>query len=118
MIEIFFGFLAGIVSSLGMGGGALLIYLLTTFLNIDQHISQGINLLFFIPTSLASIFMNLKNHNIKIRIWIMVCFFGVIGAIIGSKIAVLINVFILKKLFGIFLIIVGIIEIYNFFKRR
>ena len=36
-MEIVFGILAGIITSLGMGGGAILILFLTIFLNIDQH---------------------------------------------------------------------------------
>ena len=66
MLEVLFGFIAGIISSLGMGGGTILIFLLTIFLGISQHIAQATNLVFFIPTSIAAIFMNIKNkktHN-------------------------------------------------------
>ena len=46
MIEVFIGILSGIVSSLGMGGGTILILLLTLFLGLDQKAAQGFNLIF------------------------------------------------------------------------
>ena len=62
MINIIFGVISGIISSLGIGGGTILIFLLISFSEIEQHIAQGVNLIFFIPTSIVSIFINLKNN--------------------------------------------------------
>ena len=61
-MEVVFGIIAGIITSLGMGGGAILILLLTLFMNIDQHISQATNLIFFIPTAITSIIINVKKY--------------------------------------------------------
>ena len=49
MVYILIGFVSGIVSVTGMGGGTILIFLLTFLMGIEQHIAQGINLIFFIP---------------------------------------------------------------------
>ena len=38
-----------------MGGGTILILILTLFGNVEQHIAQATNLIFFIPTSIAAI---------------------------------------------------------------
>ena len=51
MMEIIIGILSGIVSGAGMGGGTILILLLSFLLGIEQHVAQGANLIFFIPTS-------------------------------------------------------------------
>ena len=40
-MEIVFGILSGLVTSWGLGGGALLIPLLVNFIGIDQHIAQA-----------------------------------------------------------------------------
>ena len=64
MFEIVIGVISGIVSGTGMGGGTILIFLLTFFCGIEQHIAQASNLVFFIPTSLVAIYMNLKNKMI------------------------------------------------------
>ena len=47
-----FGVISGIITAMGMGGGTILILLLTLFAGINQHNAQGINLIFFIPTSI------------------------------------------------------------------
>ena len=60
MIEILTGFVSGIISGIGMGGGTILILCLSIFLGIKKKIAQGINLVFFIPTSIAAIFVNIK----------------------------------------------------------
>ena len=58
MIEVFTGIISGIVSGLGMGGGTILILIFTIFLNIEQHIAQATNLIFFIPTAIIAIYIN------------------------------------------------------------
>lgn len=100
------------------GGGALLIFLLTTISGIDQRIAQGANLLFFIPTCLVSIIMNLKNKKIEIKTAIVVIISGIAGAILGAKISLDIEVKLLRKFFGVFLIFVAIFEIYSFIKSN
>lgn len=117
MVEVVIGVIAGIVSGTGMGGGTILILLLTSMLGMEQHIAQATNLIFFIPTSIIAIIVNLKNKNIDIRTGIIISIFGILGAIIGAKISMNLNVVILRKCFGIFLILVTINEIYFIAKK-
>ena len=98
-MEIVFGILAGIITSLGMGGGAILILFLTIFLNIDQHISQATNLIFFIPAAITSIIINSKNKKINFKISKDIIIYGILGATIGSYIAVGLPNEKLKKVF-------------------
>ncbi len=116
-MEILFGIISGIVTGLGMGGGTILILLLTLFNNFEQHIAQATNLVFFIPTSLAAIVTNLKNKNVDIKVTKVVSVFGIIGAIIGSVISNNISSNNLKKYFAIFLLIIAIYEIYRLYKE-
>ena len=95
MLEVLFGVVAGIVSSLGMGGGT--------------------NLIFFIPTSITSILINAKNKQINWKISKEIIIFGIIGAIIGSIFASKIPSEKLKKIFGIFLLIIAIFQIYEIY---
>ena len=116
MIEILIGIISGIISGTGMGGGTILIFLLVYVLGIDQHIAQATNLIFFIPTSIIAIIINLKNRNIALQSAIFISIFGILGAIIGANISIQINVNILRKCFGIFLVIIAIHEIYTIVK--
>lgn len=117
MKEILFGVISGIVAALGMGGGTILILLLGLFSNLEQHLIQGTNLIFFIPTSIISIYMNIKNKIIDYKSSYVIIASGVIGAIIGSLFSFKIENAELKKYFGIFLIFIAIFQIYSFFRQ-
>lgn len=117
MLDILFGFIAGTVSGLGMGGGTILILLLSLFLNVNQHVAQATNLVFFIPTSVAAILMNLKYKKINFKVATIVILFGIIGAILGALISSNIDSSLLKKIFGMFILIIGIKEIIVLYKE-
>ncbi len=116
MIEILIGFISGIVSGTGMGGGTILILCLSIFLGVDQKIAQATNLIFFIPTSLAAIYINIKKKKINLKVSKIIIVCGIIGAIIGAIIAKNMNTKILRKAFGVFLAVIAIHEIYTIFK--
>ena len=117
MKEIFIGLISGIVGGLGMGGGTILILLLTMFSNIEQHIAQGTNVVFFIPTAIAAIIIFIKNKNIKFKIGIPICLWGLVGTFIGATISTRLEMNILRKCFGVFLIIIAIYQTYSLYKR-
>lgn len=91
--------------------------MLTAFLNIEQHIAQGANLIFFIPTCITAIIVNIKNKNINYKVAIPIIISGIVGAIIGAKISVNMPIKELRRYFGIFLLIVCVNEIYSLKKE-
>ena len=117
MNEIIIGSIAGIFSGIGMGGGTILIFLLTTFIGLEQHIAQATNLIYFIPTAISAIIVNYKNKNIDTKLAKTVSIWGAVGAVKGAIISSKIEIYKLKKLFGIFLAIIAIHEIYTLIKE-
>lgn len=117
MKEILIGTISGTVAALGMGGGTVLILLLGIFTNMNQHLIQGTNLIFFIPTSITAIYMNVKNKTIDYEISKIIIFSGIIGAFVGSRLSFKFESNDLKKYFGIFLLIIAIFEIYSLIKQ-
>lgn len=117
MLEFFTGVISGTVSGTGMGGGTILILILSVFMGIDQHVAQGANLIFFVPTSISAIITTFKEKLINWKVGIPVAISGIIGAIIGAKISVNMDVNRLKRYFGIFLILITIYEIYSLIKQ-
>lgn len=117
MLEIIFGLISGIITGLGMGGGTVLILLLSLFNGVEQHIAQATNLVFFIPTALAAIFMNLKQKNVDLKLAINISFFGILGAILGAVISNNINSENLRKYFAIFILIIALHEVYELYKE-
>ena len=117
MIEILSGVISGIISGTGMGGGTILIFLLTFMCGVEQHIAQATNLIFFIPTSIVAIIVNIKNKNINLNLAMWISIFGILGAILGANIAKKMDVIQLKKYFGYFLAIIALNEIYTIYKQ-
>ena len=100
-MEILFGTISGFISSMGMGGGTILIYLLTTFSKIDQHIAQGANLVFFIPTCITAIIVNIKNKNINYRLSVPIIITGIITLIETIITKIIEEIIIITKIMGI-----------------
>ena len=117
MFEIIIGVISGIVSGTGMGGGTILIFLLTYLCNIEQHIAQATILIFFIPTSIIAIIVNAKNRNINVKLGIIISLYGILGAIIGANLSIHLDMKSLRKYFGIFLLIISAHEIYSIIKQ-
>ena len=113
MKETLTGLISGIVSGKGMGGGTILILVLSIFLGVDQHIAQATNLVFFVPTSISAIIVSIKEKLIEWKVGLVLATSGVVGAIIGAIISGKMDVKILKKIFGVFLGIIAIYEIYT-----
>ncbi|MSS43253.1 sulfite exporter TauE/SafE family protein [Anaerosalibacter bizertensis] len=106
------GFFSGIVSGMGIGGGTILIPSLILFTQLTQKQTQGINLIVFIPISIVALIVHYINKNIEFKLAFLIIIGGIIGALIGSSIAVKINPNILKKLFSILLLCIGISELF------
>ena len=109
-LYIFFGLLGGILGGMGMGGGTLLIPLLTIFLNVAQKVAQGINLIAFIPMAIIAITIHLKNKLIHFKNLLFVIIPGAIFSIGFSFIASVLDNNVLRFLFGNFLILIAIYE--------
>lgn len=104
------GLISGIVGGMGMGGGTLLIPILTIFLGMEQKSAQGINLLVFIPMSLVALIIHIKNKLVDFKVGIPIMISGVIFSIIGSLTANSLSNNNLRKFFGGFLLVVGVYQ--------
>ena len=104
------GFAAGIVSGMGIGGGAILIPALTIVFGMTQQNAQMINLLYFIPTALLAVCIHKKSGNIEKKGLPPLILWGLLSALPGALIAVKIDAAYLRKGFAVFLLIVGLYE--------
>ncbi len=118
MTNIIIGFCSGIISGMGIGGGAILIPALILLQNIEQQTAQGINLLYFLPTAIVSLIVHIKNKNVLLKTALILGISGVLGAIGGSLLAVKLSGGLLRKLFGGFLLLIGVYEVYKGIRLR
>ena len=104
------GVVGGLIGGMGMGGGTLLIPLLTIFYNVGQHTAQAINLISFIPMSVIALIIHFRNGYVETKnvIWIILA--GVITCTASCFLANLIKGDLLKRLFGAFLLVLSICQ--------
>ena len=114
--EIIGGLVGGIIGGMGMGGGTLLIPILTLLGNFKQLEAQGINLIAFIPMSIVALILHFKNKLVKFKETYWLAIIGAVISLLTALIAVNIKGTILRKLFAVFLIIIGIWQLVEFIK--
>ena len=104
---IVFGFLAGIVGGMGMGGGTVLVPLLS-FLDMSQKTIQAINLISFLPMCCVALIFHAKNKLITTKhVWWLIVpaiIFAIVGALVADKA----ENKVLRLCFAVFLIAVGV----------
>lgn len=102
------GAISGVIGGMGMGGGTLLIPVLTIFFKIPQASAGGINLLSFVPMAIVAVILHAKNGFINFKSVLWVALPAVVFSIAGSFVTQLIGGQIQTKLFGGFLILLAI----------
>ncbi len=111
------GLVCGVLSGFGIGGGSLLMVWMTAVLSMEQKAAQGINLLYFLPTAAAALIFHAKNKLILWRAVIPAALCGCVTAALGAFLAAGMDMTILRKLFGGFLLLVGLSEIFTKHKK-
>ena len=112
-ITLLISFIVGILSGLGIGGGGLLVIYLALFTNLPQLQIQGINLSFFLLCASASIIVHIRKRKLFKGIILIMSLAGIAGTILGCVASRLVSPEILRKIFGVILIVSGMLT----FKR-
>lgn len=107
------GFLSGMTASMGLGGGFVLLIYLSFFTAFPQLESQLMNLLFFIPIAVLSVWIHLKNNLVEKRVLIKTISFGILGVGLGAYLSSVMNGIYLSKLFGGLIFMIGIKEVFH-----
>ena len=114
--EIIGGLVGGLIGGMGMGGGTLLIPILTLMAGFKQLEAQGINLISFIPMSIVALILHFKNKLVRFKETYWLAIIGAGVSLLSALLAVHIKGVILKKIFAIFLIIIGVWQLIEFIK--
>lgn len=107
------GFLTGILSGFGIGGGTFLLIYMTLMAGIAQQHAQGINLLYFLPASAASLLSHRKNGYLDREAALPAILAGTVCTALAAWVAVSLDVTVLRRLFGFFLICIGLYELFR-----
>lgn len=99
---------ASVISAWGVGGGTLLLLVMTLFLGVDQRTAQGINLLFFLPTAVSALVCHAKGGYLDKPTLKAAVPAAVAAALIGAWISTAVDVEILRRPFGVYLLASGV----------
>ncbi len=104
------GALAGVLSGLiGIGGGILIVPALIYVFGFSQHMAQGTTLALMVPPiGILAALEYYRSGNVDLRVAVLICLGFVVGGYFGAKIAVGIPDAILKRIFGVILMLVSI----------
>lgn len=111
----FAGFLAGIPGGMGMGGGTVLIPLLTVALGVGQRAAQTANLVSFLPMAAVSLKIHYDNGLLRLKNILYVIIPALLFSVLGAAAARALPVFWLRKAFGAFLCV---LSFFQFFSAR
>lgn len=107
------GAATGILSGFGVGGGTLLLIWLTAFAGMEQTLAQGINLLYFLPAAATALPSHIKNGYIQWRAALPAIAAGSVSTALSAWAATALDVALLRKSFGTFLLYIGFSELFR-----
>lgn len=107
------GALSGVLASMGLGGGFVLLVYLTLFTDIEQKTAQGINLLFFIPIILLSLVFHIKNKLIDFKTALISGAAGAAVVYLGFLLAKNLDNEWLRRGFAVFIILAGLKDLFT-----
>ena len=104
---------SGLLGSLGMGAGAVLLLYLRVFGGAGQFEAQGINLIFFLPIAALSIVLHARNGLISWKAAGICILAGLPAVLLGVWLGGLAGDGLLSKLFAGLLLIIGVRELFQ-----
>lgn len=112
------GLLTGVLSGFGIGGGTLLILWLTLVTGMDQFRAGGVNLVYFVCCALPALFGHVKNGLVEKQAVLWAALAGVPSCIAAALLASVLDVTLLRRIFGVFLLLIGLRELFSKKKPR
>jgi len=118
LLPMLAGLATGVLSAWGVGGGTLLLLLMTLFLGVDHRAAQAINLLFFLPTAATGLFLHKRNGFLDSRVWRTALWPGILAAAAASWLSMGLDTDLLRKPFGLFLLYTGLSMLWKELHRQ
>ena len=111
MLGFLVGVATGVLSGCGVGGGTLLVLYLTAVVGLEQYQAGGINLMYFLACAAPALVSHARKGRVEWRgvLWCVVA--GIPTAFLGAALAGQLDVGLLRRLFGVLLLYVGVQEL-------
>lgn len=113
LIAALAGAVTGVLSGFGVGGGSLLLIYMTSFAGVPQTLAQGVNLLYFLPAAATALPAHFKNGYVEKKALLPAVAAGLACSALAAWAATALDVDILRRCFGGFLILIGLRELFR-----
>jgi uncharacterized membrane protein YfcA len=114
-IGLISGLFAGLV---GIGGGVVIVPATVLFLGLDQHVAQGTSLVAIVLTAIAGSVVNVRNRRVRLKDSMLIGAGGVVGTLIGSRLALGLDGQTLSVAFGCFVLFVAVRSLYRILRPQ
>ena len=111
--SVIIAFFVAILSGLGVGSAGLLVVFLTAVEQLPQLTAQGLNLLFFIFSSGTALVVHMLRIPLLFSCILLLLPGGILGTFLGTATAHLVSQSLLRRLFGISLIVSGALGLFK-----
>ncbi|MBQ7319935.1 MAG: TSUP family transporter [Clostridia bacterium] len=111
VLDMIAALIIALLSGMGIGSGGLLVLYLTAIRDAPQLHAQGINLLFFIFASAASLCIHLTKRKIPLLTVLLIALGGLLGSLLGARLALALPGELVSRLFGAFLVLAGVMTL-------
>lgn len=98
----------GLAGMFGVGGGLLIVPAMVVFLAVDQHVAQGTSLMVIVPTATLGAYRHWRAGFVDLRAAAVLGLGGMVGAVVGTQVALIIDSTTLRWLFIVYLVIMGL----------
>lgn len=106
LLGIIAGYFSGLV---GIGGGVIIVPALVLLFGFNEHTAQGTTLALLVPPiGILAVMSYFQKGYVDIKTAIIICIGFVLGGFIGGKMAVGLSESVLKKIFAIVLMALGL----------
>lgn len=112
------GLATGVLSGCGVGGGSLLMLYLTLLGGMGQYQAAGVNLAYFLACAPAALVGHAKNGLVDKRAALWCVLAGLPASALAALTAARLDVSLLRRAFGLFLLIVGAKELFTKRKQK
>ncbi|HEY8552707.1 MAG TPA: sulfite exporter TauE/SafE family protein [Thermaerobacter sp.] len=103
----------GILSGMSIGGGSLLVPALVLVLGVPQHVAQGVVLATFPAVAAVAAWIHWRQGFLRWRLALRIAAGSAVGAGLGARVAVDAPDELLRRLFGLYLVGIGLYALYR-----
>ena len=109
------GLAAGVLGGMfGIGGGVILVPALVLLFGMNQHVAQGTSLAILLPpVGILAVMRYYQAGNVKLGIAAFICAGFIVGGFIGASLIQNMPGALLKKMFGVFFLLVSLHMIFS-----